>query len=482
MWRRACMTLASAIVRTSNVTLASGTSMPMHDGGHHALANCRDLCVLALVGVACGNAGSSKPPTRPRRRRTAGPTTDGRAPPTSRRTCRSTAPGRHRHRDQGRGRSPPRRNNLTGELRAARRRHQGVLRRWSTTSGGIYGRKLVDRATTATTSSARTARPCSRASRRTRRSRRSSRPRSSPAPTCSPRRSSRRSSGTSTPSSPATPPSSRTTARSASRARATSCPGSPSSWARPRSACSRTASRRSRRTARQGIKALVREVPDRARSCSTTTRSVTRRPLGPQVTQMKEKGVQFVMTCVDLQESFTLAKEMQKQGMKAVQSLPERLRPRLHRQERRAARGLDRRPAVRRARERRRRSPRSQKLFEVGAARPTSRCTSSPPSDGIAAEFYTGLAGAGPEFSQAKVVAYLNTLTRLHRQRLHPADRLDQGPQRSRSSIPRRAARTSARNFVKVENGKFVPVFGEAGQAVGVLQADRSQRSTTRRT
>ena len=37
---------------------------------------------------------------------------------------------------------------------------------------------------------------------------------------------------------------------------------------------------------------------------------------------MKEKGVNFVMTCVDLNESFTLGKEMQKQGMQAVQSLP----------------------------------------------------------------------------------------------------------------------------------------------------------------
>ena len=45
-------------------------------------------------------------------------------------------------------------------------------------------------------------------------------------------------------------------------------------------------------------------------------------PLGAQVTQMKQKGVQFVATCVDLQESFTLGKEMQKQGMKAVQDLP----------------------------------------------------------------------------------------------------------------------------------------------------------------
>src|SRR5262249_12797839 len=45
-------------------------------------------------------------------------------------------------------------------------------------------------------------------------------------------------------------------------------------------------------------------------------------PLSAQVTQMKQKGVQFVMTCFDLQESFTLGKEMQKQGMHAVQELP----------------------------------------------------------------------------------------------------------------------------------------------------------------
>ena len=33
---------------------------------------------------------------------------------------------------------------------------------------------------------------------------------------------------------------------------------------------------------------------------------------------MKAKGVTFVITCVDRQETFALAKEMKKQGMKAV--------------------------------------------------------------------------------------------------------------------------------------------------------------------
>ena len=61
--------------------------------------------------------------------------------------------------------------------------------------------------------------------------------------------------------------------------------------------------------------------------------------LGPQVTKMKEKGVQFVLTCVDLQESFTLAKEMKKQGLNAVQELPKGYDAELHRQERRRSRG-----------------------------------------------------------------------------------------------------------------------------------------------
>src|SRR5436305_4678609 len=45
-------------------------------------------------------------------------------------------------------------------------------------------------------------------------------------------------------------------------------------------------------------------------------------PLAADVTAMKNKGVQFIGTCIDINESFTLGKEMQRQGLNAVQELP----------------------------------------------------------------------------------------------------------------------------------------------------------------
>ena len=37
---------------------------------------------------------------------------------------------------------------------------------------------------------------------------------------------------------------------------------------------------------------------------------------------MKQKGVDFIETCMDINEVILLGKEMQKQGLKAVQQLP----------------------------------------------------------------------------------------------------------------------------------------------------------------
>jgi hypothetical protein len=81
----------------------------------------------------------------------------------------------------------------------------------------------------------------------------------------------------------------------------------------------------------------------------------------------------------------------------------------------------------------------------------------------IASEFYTGLRGAGPEFSQAKVVQYLNTLTHYTDNGfLQPLD-WTKGHIDPIKHPEARAAEECA-NFVKVENGKFVPVFGQPGK------------------
>jgi len=181
-------------------------------------------------------------------------------------------------------------------------------------------------------------------------------------------------------------------------------------------------------------------------------------PLGPQATKMKQKGVQFVLTCVDLQESFTLAKEMQKQGLKAAQELPQGYdqnfiasNPQLN-----GAYVIPQFLAFEQ-------TPQIQEikdLFKYADKIGVKVSELTAVGWQIASEFYTGLLGAGPEFSQAKVVNYLNTLTHYTDNGfLQPLDwtKAHIDPIKNPDA---RSAKECA-NFVQVENGKFVPRFGQ---------------------
>ncbi len=66
-----------------------------------------------------------------------------------------------------------------------------------------------------------------------------------------------------------------------------------------------------------------------------------------QVSQMKDKGVQLISTCVDQRETLILAKELAKQHVDAVQQLPNSYDPRFVGRQRAVFRGQLRRPAVR---------------------------------------------------------------------------------------------------------------------------------------
>jgi len=184
--------------------------------------------------------------------------------------------------------------------------------------------------------------------------------------------------------------------------------------------------------------------------------------LGPQVQQMKQKGVQFVLTCVDLQESFTLAKEMKKQGMNAVQELPNG-----YDQNFIAKNGslLDGSIVVPQflAFEQTPQIPEIKDFFKWSNKIGVQVKELTAVGWQIASEFYTGLVGAGPEFSQAKVVDYLNTLTNYTDNGfLAPLDwtkgHIDP------ITHPEARGKEECANFVKVQAGKFVPVFGEAGK------------------
>jgi ABC-type branched-subunit amino acid transport system substrate-binding protein len=185
-------------------------------------------------------------------------------------------------------------------------------------------------------------------------------------------------------------------------------------------------------------------------------------PLGPQVTKMKQKGVQFVLTCVDLQEAFTLAQEMKKQGLNASQQLPEG-----YDQNFIAKNGalLDGSIVIPQflAFEQTPQIPEIKDLFKWADKIGVQVSELTAVGWQIASEFYTGLRGAGPEFSQAKVVAYLNTLTHYTDNGfLQPLDwttgHIDP------IKHPEARAKQECANFVKIENGKFVPQFGQPGK------------------
>jgi ABC-type branched-subunit amino acid transport system substrate-binding protein len=131
--------------------------------------------------------------------------------------------------------------------------------------------------------------------------------------------------------------------------------------------------------------------------------------LGAQVTAMKQKGIQLVMTCFDLNESFTLGKEMQKQGMNAVQQLPNGYDANFISKNKALMQGdvvtlqfvaLENTPRI----------PEVDKLYkytaEIGV--PVSELTAY--GWILASELYQGLVGAGPNFSQAAVANALNRM------------------------------------------------------------------------
>ena len=184
--------------------------------------------------------------------------------------------------------------------------------------------------------------------------------------------------------------------------------------------------------------------------------------LGPQVTQMKQKGVTLVLTCFDLQESFTLGKEMAKQGMNAVQELPNGYDPEFISKNASVMEGdivspvftaLENTPQI----------PEIQKLYKYAAQTGVQVHELTAVGWQIAAEFYAGLAAAGPNFSQAKVVAALNAMTNFSDNGFMQPVNWTTGhidPEKDPSALPP----NECGNSVKVESGKFVPVFGQPGK------------------
>src|SRR5882757_6779050 len=130
--------------------------------------------------------------------------------------------------------------------------------------------------------------------------------------------------------------------------------------------------------------------------------------LTADVANMKDAGVQFVYTCMDTNEVTKLQREMKKQGLNAVQNLPNAYDHDFVRQNAALFEGNFIEPFYA-PWEAEPQSP-ATKAFLSGIKAITNDPVELTEFGWIdAMQFVDGLKGAGPEFTQQKVIDYLNT-------------------------------------------------------------------------
>ncbi len=182
-------------------------------------------------------------------------------------------------------------------------------------------------------------------------------------------------------------------------------------------------------------------------------------PLAADVTQMKNKGVTLIGTCIDFNESAVLGKEMLRQGMKAVQVQPN---------------GYDADFVAKNAAalensivftqfvpfEKRPEFPEVTKLKQWAQKInvPVRELTAY--GWILADELVTGLKLAGPEFSQQKVIDALNGLKSWSDNGFNPP--VDWTTQHNDpAKDPSALSPLDCASYVQVKNGKFVPVYDQ---------------------
>jgi branched-chain amino acid transport system substrate-binding protein len=180
------------------------------------------------------------------------------------------------------------------------------------------------------------------------------------------------------------------------------------------------------------------------------------------VTRMKEKGVQFVNTCMDTNEVTKLAREMKKQGLNAVQQLPNAYDHAAIA----ASGGLFDGSYINPQYvpwEATPQSPATKQFLAYTAAHHVSTVELSEVGWIMGSMFLDGLKLAGPEFTKQKIIDGLNTQTAESPGGLIvPIDWTKQHNDPTNNLAVRGKYECDA--VLKIENNKFVPQFTVPGK------------------
>ncbi|HEY1741068.1 MAG TPA: ABC transporter substrate-binding protein, partial [Acidimicrobiia bacterium] len=199
--------------------------------------------------------------------------------------------------------------------------------------------------------------------------------------------------------------------------------------------------------------------------------------LTADVARMKSAGVQLVATCMDTNEVVKLQKEMDQQGLKAVQDLPNAYDHDFLKANGKIFQGSFVQPDYYPPWEASPQSPLTKQYLSDVA-----KVTSDPVEvtqvgylDAI--ELVDALKGAGPEFTQAKVIDWMNGQTAYDAQGMIQPINWTTGhidPQTN----PNVRLKEQCQPIVEIENGKFVPYQEHAGKPWPCFDGDKGGDQT----
>jgi branched-chain amino acid transport system substrate-binding protein len=185
-----------------------------------------------------------------------------------------------------------------------------------------------------------------------------------------------------------------------------------------------------------------------------------------QVSEMKDKDVDLVTTCMDNNGTLTVAKEMKKQGLDAIQYLPNAYNQKFIEENAQFFQGSYALTFFTPFEVKQK--SKGLKDFQKWMKRGGFEQNENAVAGWINADlFYQGLKAAGPEFTRQKVIDAINQMTN------YTANGLLAGIDwRSAHS---QEAPNSCVVLSKIQNGKFVPSFGEPGKPFACFETEAAK-------
>jgi ABC-type branched-subunit amino acid transport system substrate-binding protein len=184
--------------------------------------------------------------------------------------------------------------------------------------------------------------------------------------------------------------------------------------------------------------------------------------LSADVAKMKSAGVQLVSTCLDTNEVVKLANEMKKQGLHAVQNLPNAYDHDFLKANAALFEGNFVEP-LNAPWETQPQSPATKAYLAGIKAITNDPVETTELGWAMAMMFVDGLKGAGPEFTQQKVVDWLNAQTAYSADGLLPAIDWTTGHIDPQKNVSARL-KQQCQPVLQIKGGKFVPYLPSPGK------------------